>query len=87
VAYARSTRQVREFLLPENLADVAHTAMRVQSLSVARNHPGGFLPSMLQRVQPEIGQPGGIFMIEDTKYATFIFELIQHIVVGLQSEF
>jgi hypothetical protein len=37
---------------------------------------------VLQSVQPEIGEPRGILMVEDTKYATLVFELIQHLVVS-----
>jgi hypothetical protein len=37
---------------------------------------------MLQRVQPKVCQASGILMVENTKYATFVFELILHLVVG-----
>jgi hypothetical protein len=36
---------------------------------------------MLQSIKPEISEPRGVFMVEDTKYATLVFKLVQHLVV------
>ena len=82
MSYRGSARQVRQLLLAEYLADVTHAAISVQALSVGRHHPGRFLAAMLQGVQTEIGEPRGIFMVEDTKYVPLVFEVVLHIVVG-----
>ena len=81
VTDAAAPGQIRELFLTKYFADIAHAAIGVQAFSVGGNHPGRFLPAMLQGIQPEISEPRGILMIEDTKYATLVFELVQHLVV------
>ena len=64
----------------EGVADQAEAALGVKALAVEGDDAGGFLAAVLQRVQAERGDGGGIGMAEDAEHAAF---LAQPVVVGV----
>ena len=51
----------------EDLADEAHTGVAGQGLAVGRDDAGRFLASVLEGVEPEVGQPDGLLMSPDAE--------------------
>ena len=39
---------------------------------------GALLPTMLQRIEAEIGQIRGLFVAEDPEHAAFFLEFVEH---------
>ena len=56
----------------EVVADQAHAALGVEALAVEGDDAGGFLAAMLQRVQAERGDGGGVGMAEDAEHAALL---------------
>ena len=46
-------------------------------LAVGGGDAGGFLPAMLQRVEPEIGLARGVGMVVDGDYAALFVQLVE----------
>ena len=44
----------------------------MEALAVEGDNTGGFLAAMLERVQPERGDGGGVGMAENAEYAAFL---------------
>ena len=60
----------------EGVADEAHAALGMEALAVERDDAGGFLAAMLQRVQPERGDRGGVRMAEDAEHAALLVQAV-----------
>jgi hypothetical protein len=61
---------VAQTIFGEDLADMAHLAHPVQLLAVTGNDASRFLPPMLERVQPEIGELRRLRVSKDSNYTT-----------------
>ena len=70
--------QRRERLLVEDVVDVAHLADRADAGAVRRRDAGALLPAMLQRVEAEIGELGGLGVAVDAEDAALLAELVEH---------
>ena len=62
----------------EVVGDVAEGLVDLQSAAVRGRDADGFLAAMLQRVQPEIGQVGGLGVAVDAEDAALFFESHSH---------
>ena len=60
----------------DDVADVAEVAVRVEVLAVVGDDAGRFLPAVLQGVQAEGRQGGGVVVAEDAEDAAFLVELV-----------
>ena len=60
----------------EILADVTETAPSMKLAAVPSDDPGGFLASMLQRMQPKRGMSTGVWRADDAEYRAFLVEMI-----------
>src|ERR1700722_9893449 len=60
----------------KNLFHLAHGAVKMQFVAIARNYPGRFLAAVLQSIQTEIREVGGFRMAKDAEYSAFIVEMI-----------
>ena len=56
----------------EVVADEAHAALGMEALAVEGDDAGGFLAAVLERVQAERGDGGGVGMAEDAEHAAFL---------------
>ena len=56
----------------EVVADEAHAAFRMEPLAVEGDDAGGFLAAVLEGVQAERGDRGGVGMAEDAEDAAFL---------------
>ena len=68
----------------EGVADQAEPAFGVEAAAVEGDDAGGFLAAMLERVQAERGDRGGLGVAEDAEHAAFLaqrvaFEIILQI--------
>lgn len=50
--------------------------MNVEVLAIARNDAGGFLPTMLQGIEPQIGEVGRFLMAVNTEDGAFVVKLV-----------
>ncbi len=71
---------IDHFAPGEGVADEAEAALGVETLAVEADDAGGFLAAMLERVQAERGDRGGVGMAEDAEHAAL---LAQPVVVGI----
>ena len=62
--------------LGEGVADEAHAALGVEALAVEGDDAGRFLAAMLQGVQAERGDRGGVGMAEDAEDAAFLAQAV-----------
>jgi len=60
----------------EIVGDVAHRFVDAQSRAVGRRDADALLPAVLQRVQAEVGEIGGLRMAVNAEDAAFFFELV-----------
>ena len=58
--------------LGEGVADEAEPALGMETLPVEGDDAGGFLAAMLERVQAERGDGGGVGMAEDAEHPAFL---------------
>ena len=65
----------------EVVADEAHAALGVEALAVEGDDAGGLLAAVLERVQAERRDGGGVGMAEDAEHAAF---LAQPVGVGIE---
>ena len=66
----------------EGVADQAEAALGMEALAVEGDDAGGFLAAVLERVQAERGDGGGVGMAEDAEHAAFLAQP-----VGIRIEF
>jgi hypothetical protein len=66
-------------LLIEGVGHMTHRAHRAHAGAIGRDDTRAFLPAMLERVQPEVGQIGGLGISENSEDAAFVPEFIQHV--------
>src|SRR5664280_2614567 len=66
----------------ERVADQAEAAFGMETLAVETDDAGGFLAAMLERVQAERGDGGGVGMAENAEHAAFFAQP-----VGIRIEF
>ena len=82
MADRRGAGQAVDHLAPgEVVADQAEAALGVEALAVEGDDAGRFLAAVLQRVQAERGDGGGVGMAEDAEHAAF---LAQPVAVGIE---
>ena len=75
--------QAVDHLAPgEGVADQAEAALGMEALAVEGDDAGGFLAAMLERVQAERGDGGGVGMAEDAEHAALLAQA-----VGIRIEF
>ena len=67
----------------EAIGDVAHRLVNLQLRPVRRGDPDALLAAVLQRIQPEVGEIGGLRVSEDSEDAAFFLELVHSGKVGL----
>ena len=60
----------------EGVADEAEAAFAVEAAAVEGDDAGGFLAAMLEGVQAERGDGGGIGVAEDAEHAAFLAERV-----------
>ena len=60
----------------ENFFDFAHGAVKMQIGAVAGDDSGGFLATMLERVEAEIRELRGFFVAEDAEHTTFVVKVV-----------
>ncbi len=61
----------------ECIADKSEAAFGMKPLAVERDDTGGFLAAMLEGVQAERGDGGGVGMIEDAEHAAFLAQAVR----------
>ncbi len=77
MADRRGARQPVDYLAAgEGVADEAEPPLGVKSASVEGNDARGLLAAMLQRVQSECGDRGGIGVAEDAEHAAFLAQRV-----------
>jgi hypothetical protein len=69
----------------EGVADQAEAAFTVEAAAVERDDAGGFLAAVLQSVQAERGDRGGLGVAEDAEHAAFLAERVA-IEIGVVTE-
>ena len=67
----------------EGVADEAQAALGMEALAVEGDDAGRFLAAMLQRVQAERGDRGGVGMAEDAEHAAFLAQPVAVEIDGL----
>ena len=60
----------------EVLADEAEAAVLVEVLAVMGDDPGGFLAAVLEGVQAEGGEGGGVGVVPDAEDAAFLVHFV-----------
>ena len=60
----------------KGVADEAEPAFGVEAGAVERDDAGGLLAAMLQGVQPERGDGGGVGVAEDAEHAAFLAQRV-----------
>ena len=65
VAERVAALQGRERLLVEHLGDEPHAEARLDAAAVADGDAGAFLAAVLERKDAEVGERGGVAVIED----------------------
>jgi hypothetical protein len=73
VADGDRTREILDHLAGEDVGDVPHPPPPRQRGALRRDDAGGFLPAMLQGVEPEVGQLGRFGVPEDADDAAHDF--------------
>src|SRR5271166_3137315 len=61
----------------EDVGYEPHPAVRDKRLAIGRDNARGFLPAMLQRVEPQVGEVGRLRMSEHAEDATFLVERVE----------
>ena len=56
--------------------------MGVKTLAVVADDAGGFLAAVLQGVEAECGEGGGVGVVPDAEDATFLVHLVVVVIVG-----
>ena len=80
---AGAARQaVDDLAAGEVVADEAEAALGVEALAVEGDDAGRLLAAMLQGVQAERGEGGGVGVAEDAEHAAF---LAQAVAVGVEA--
>jgi hypothetical protein len=64
-------RELGEYVVREDFRDEAHAFDVGEALAIGGGDAGGFLTTMLERVEAEVGLTGGIVMSVDGDYAAF----------------
>ena len=73
---ARPGSSVDHLAARERIADQAHAALGMEALAVERDDAGRFLAAMLQRVQAERRDRGGVRMAEDAEHAALLAQAV-----------
>ena len=81
VANRERPRQVPELLLAERVLDEPHGAVREELLPVARDDAGRLLAAVLEGVEPEVGEVGGLGVAVDGEDAALVVEVVVAVVV------
>ena len=62
--------------LREDLLHEPRPAMRHQLALAPRHHPRGFLAAVLQGVEAEVAQAGGVGSVDDPEHSAFVLEFL-----------
>ena len=73
------TGQALEPLPAEDVGHPAHRLLHVEVMPVGGGDAGRLLPAVLQRVEPEIGDVGGLGVVPDAEEAALVVELVVEI--------
>jgi hypothetical protein len=76
VADGDAARELAELVLREGVLDEAHRAVRVELLAVARDDAGRLLSAVLERVEAEVREVGGLGVPEDAEDAARVVEVV-----------
>ena len=79
----RAGQPVDHLAAGEGVADQAEPALGMEALAVVADDAGGLLAAVLQRVQPERGDGGGVGMAEDAEHAAFLAQAVAVEVEGI----
>ena len=86
-----SGQRADDLRIAEIIANQPKPAVGVEPLAIVADDPGRLLAAMLQRMQAERGNRGGIRHVPDAEYATLIVEFVVGfgviVVVGFDAEF
>src|SRR5260370_1627239 len=72
----KAAGELRKDAWLEDFFDFAHRAVDVQFFAVARDNARGFLATMLEGVETEVGKVGSFGVAEDAEDTTFVVEVI-----------
>src|SRR5258708_15018118 len=70
--------QAVKYFSIKDLRNQSHPTMHAELFSVRYHNAGALLAAMLQRVQPVVGQFGGIGVAVNTENAAIVFGVILH---------
>ena len=85
VADRHASRQLADdVVLVEIARDMPHRAVGMEVIGVEAGDPGGFLPAMLERVEPERDEARGALGIPDSEDAALLAQLVVIEWVGRQ---
>ncbi len=77
MADGRIAGQALDHLAPrEGVADQAEPALGMEALAVETDDAGGLLAAVLERVQAERGDGGGVGMAENAEHAAFLAQAV-----------
>jgi hypothetical protein len=74
VADGRPAGQPREPRLVEDVGDVAHLTLDADLAVLERRDAGRLLPAVLQGIEAEVGDVGGVLRVADAEDAALVFE-------------
>ena len=64
-------------LIAEHLGEQAESAMTDEMTVIVRDNAGAFLTTMLQRVQAEVGESGGVRVTPNAKNTAFLVDVFE----------
>ena len=76
VTDGRATRKSGEPRFIEDVGDVAHLPFDEKLLPVERGDPGRLLPAVLERVEAQVRDVGGVLGVGDPENAAFVAESV-----------
>ena len=76
MADRRAARQAAEALGAEHVGHPPHGLLDVQRRAVGGRDPGGLLAPVLERVETQVGEVGGLRVVEDAEEAALVVELV-----------
>ena len=82
----RAGQAVDHLAAGEGVADEAHAALGMEALAVEGDDAGGLLAAVLERVQAERGDGGGVGMAEDAEDAAFLAQPVAVEIEGSSPE-
>jgi hypothetical protein len=78
VAHREMSRQLGQRVVVEDIIDIAHRLRHADGRAVGCGNAGAFLSAVLQRIEPEVGEIGRLWMADDPEDAALIVKFVQH---------